>query len=275
MTTEPRDSARLAWIRAVPTLLRVGAAETLAYRAEFIVWMLTTTLPLVMLGLWTSVASEGPFASYQQQDFVAYYLATLVVRNLTGSWVVWQVNEDIRRGALSLHLLRPVHPFVAYATTHLSALPMRALIAVPVAVILLATDARDLLTSDPATLAIFAASLAGAWVLTFFILVLIGTMGLFIERSMAIFDIYLGMFSVLSGYLVPLDLLPGWVQRVAAWLPFRFMLSFPVELLLAAHPSRMEALGLLGVQWLYVAVIVTLTMTAWRAGIRRYEAYGS
>ena len=53
-----------SWGRAMPTLLRVGMAECLAYRAEFIIWLLTTTLPLIMLGLWTSVASDGPFANF-------------------------------------------------------------------------------------------------------------------------------------------------------------------------------------------------------------------
>ena len=53
-------TSRLArTLRALPTLLRIGVAETVAYRAEFLVWILTTTLPLVMLGLWTSVAARG------------------------------------------------------------------------------------------------------------------------------------------------------------------------------------------------------------------------
>src|SRR5205823_8024855 len=85
-------------LRALPTLLRIGVAETVAYRAEFLVWILTMTMPLVMLGLWRSVASEAPFAHYQSRDFVAYYLANLIVRNLTSSWVAWQMSEEIRMG---------------------------------------------------------------------------------------------------------------------------------------------------------------------------------
>jgi ABC-2 type transport system permease protein len=261
-------------LRAMPTLLRVGAAETLAYRAEFVIWMLTTTLPLVMLGLWTSVASEGPFAHYQQADFVAYYLAALIVRNLTGTWVVWQINEEIRQGTLSMRLLRPIHPFVTYAATHLSAIPMRALIAVPVAVILLLSSARHTLALDAASLAILALSLAGAWCLVFFALVLIGALGLFVERSLAMFNVYMGVFAVLSGYLVPLDLLPGWAQGLAAWAPFRFMLSFPIEILMGMHQPA-AALALLGLQWGYVALVIGLALVVWQAGIRRYEAYGA
>ena len=115
-------------LRALPTLLRVGVAETVAYRAEFLVWLLTTTLPLVMLGLWTSVAAEQPFHGYTQQAFVAYYLSNLLVRNLTGSWVAWQVSEEIRLGAMSMRLLRPLHPMVAFATSHLAAVPFRSVV---------------------------------------------------------------------------------------------------------------------------------------------------
>ncbi len=84
-------------LRALPTLWRVGVAETIAYRAEFVVWMLTTTIPLIMLALWTSVASEGPFQNYGSADFVAYFLAVLIVRQLTSNWIAWQMFEDILR----------------------------------------------------------------------------------------------------------------------------------------------------------------------------------
>src|SRR5512143_3688745 len=110
-------------LRALPTLLRIGVAETVAYRAEFLVWILTTTQPLIMLGLWTSVAREAPFARYSSADFVAYFLATLIVRQLTGNWVAWQISEEVRTGTMAMRLLRPVHPFIALATSQGAALP--------------------------------------------------------------------------------------------------------------------------------------------------------
>ncbi len=263
-------------LRAMPTLLRVGAAETLAYRAEFIIWILTTTLPLVMLGLWTSVANErdGPFGNYTSTRFVAYYLTALIVRNVTGSWVVWQVNHDIRRGQLSLRLLRPIHPIVAYAATHLASIPLRSLVAIPFTVILLLSTARTELTGDPVLVGVFLLSLFGAWAVTFLTLVLIGAFSFFIHKSMAVFDLHLGLFAVLSGYLVPLGLLPGWARELADFAPYRYMLGFPVETLLGTY-SRTEAVAQLGVQWLFVLAVGTVTSLVWHAGVRRYEAFGS
>jgi len=63
--------------RAYPTLLRVGLAEAVAYRAEMLVWMLTTTMPLVSLALWSAVAETAPVGRFSQQGFAAYFLATL------------------------------------------------------------------------------------------------------------------------------------------------------------------------------------------------------
>lgn len=265
-----------SWLRAVPTLLRVGMSECLAYRAEFIVWMLTTTLPLVMLGLWTSVADEaqGPFGSFTSDHFVAYYLITLILRNVTGSWVVWQIDNDIRTGTLSMRLLRPVHPFVTYAATHLASVPLRGVVAIPFAIILLLTNARGLLTGDPVIIAVFFVSLIGAWAITFFMQLTIGTLAFYVDRTHALFEIYLGVFAVMSGYLVPLRMLPEWAQEIAAVAPFRYVLAFPVETLMGFY-DRAEALRLLGAQWLFVAIVFAASGLIWRIGIRRYEAFGS
>ncbi|MCE9580557.1 MAG: ABC-2 family transporter protein [Deltaproteobacteria bacterium] len=260
--------------RAVPQLLRTGLAETVAYRAEFVVWMLTTTLPLVMLGLWTSVAADGEFRGYSSPDFVAYYLAALIVRNLTGSWVVWQINDEIRRGILAMRLLRPVHPFVAYAASHVAAVPLRGLIALPVTVILLATTARDSLTHDPLQIALILPSLAGAWLLTFAFLFGLGCLAFFIDKSMALLDVYFGVFAVLSGYLIPLSMLPSWLPTVARWLPFRFMLSAPVEVITGRELGAGGAAQLVALQWGYAALILALALALWRAGVRRFEAVG-
>ncbi|MBT8491626.1 MAG: ABC-2 family transporter protein [Deltaproteobacteria bacterium] len=262
------------WGRAMPTLLKVGFAETLAYRAEFIIWMLTMTLPLVMLGLWTSVASEGPFAGYQQADFVAYYLGAFIVRNLTGNWVVWQMNEEIRTGSLMQRLLKPIHPFVTYVATHISAIPLRALVALPLAVILLATQGAGLLITDAPRIGLLLVALLGTFVLTFCLLVTIGALGFFLERSLALVEVYLGIFAVFSGYLVPLDLFPAWLQNLAAHLPFRYMLAFPVELLIGKL-SFDQALVELAIQGLWVVIIGPLALLVWSLGVRKFEAYGS
>jgi ABC-2 type transport system permease protein len=259
-------------LRALPTLWRIGVAETLAYRAEFLVWILTTTQPLIMLGLWTSVAQLQPFAQYSSADFVAYFLVALIVRQLTGNWVAWQISEDVRSGAMAMRLLRPIHPFVAYAASHAAALPFRSIIALPVAVALLVGSGSTALTTDPVRLALVVPSIALAWLITFALMFAIGALAFFLTQTMAIANLYFALYSLFSGYLMPLELL-GPVARIARWLPFRFMLSAPVELITRTQ-HRDDLVRLLGGQAAWAAITLAAALVLWRRGVRRFEAVG-
>jgi ABC-2 type transport system permease protein len=265
------DLARAA--SAFPALLRVGLAEVVAYRAEFLVWILTTNMPLVMLALWHAVAADGPVGRFGQKEFTTYFLGVLAVRLLTSNWAAWQMSMEIRDGTLSAKLLRPVHPLYAYAAEHLAAVPMRAVVISPIIVLLFYTSWDHLLAHDVRLGAILAAALLGAWLLTFFLMVLLGALAFFIESSMGVFELWIGVYAIFSGYLIPLETMPSWVRAAADVLPFRFMLAFPVELLVGMLTPA-QALRLLAAQWAYVAFALWGGLWVWRAGVRRFSAYG-
>lgn len=260
-------------LRALPTLLRVGLAEAVAYRAEFLVWLLSTNMPLVMLALWSAVARDGPVGRFDQAGFAAYYLAALVVRLMTGAWVVWQLNFEIRQGTLSFRLLRPIHPLVAYAVENVAAMPVRLAVSLPVALVALAIVGREHVTHDPLLWALFPVTIVGAWLITYLAMAAVGTLGFHFESATSLFDVWLGLFGVFSGYLVPLELYPAWVGQAARVLPFRYMLAFPVEMVTGTL-ARREALVQLGVQWAFVALLAAVAAGMWRLGIRRFSAAG-
>src|SRR5262249_50287990 len=152
-------------------------------------------------------------------------------RLLTGCWVIWSLNMEIRQGTLALRLLRPVHPLFAFACENLAALPLRTLISLPVAAVLFATLGHDKMTHDPLLIALFPIAILGAWLITFLAMSIVGSLAFFIESATSLFEIWLGLFGVLSGYLVPLELFPAWVRAISKALPFRYMLGFPVEMI--------------------------------------------
>lgn len=260
-------------VRALPTLLRVGVAETVAYRAEFLVWILTTTQPLIMMGLWTAVARDKPFAGYTPEQFTAYFLAILIVRQLTGNWVAWQMAEDVRLGNMSMRLLRPIHPVFAYAASHVAAVPFRSLIALPLALILLFGSGGSTLVGEPLQLVLLPISLALAWLLTFVVLFALGCLSFWITQTFAVVSLYFGVFSLASGYWLPLDLIPAPFGSVVRYLPFRFMLSAPVEMLTRSL-DRDALVEILVGQAAWAVVLVAVALWVWRAGVRRFEAVG-
>jgi ABC-2 type transport system permease protein len=259
--------------RAYPTLVRVGVSDLVAYRAEFLVWILTMNLPLIMMALWSAVAADGPIGRFGQAEFVAYYLAMFLVRILTGGWLVWELTMELKRGTLATRLMRPMHPLWAYSAEQLAAVPIRTLLLSPVLLLFYWIAGARLPLHDPARLAIVGASLVGAWLLLFLVMAIIGSLAAYVESALSVFDLWLSAQAILSGFLVPLELMPAWVNRLARVLPFRYLLGFPVEVLIGLEDNR-AALRDLGRQWLFVAGALLLTIVAWRRALRRFAAFG-
>ncbi len=63
------------------------------------------------------------------------------------------------------------------------------------------------------------------------------------------------------------------MRTLAEALPFRYTLGFPAEVV-AGLLDRREALEQLGVQWSYAAGSAVAAIFAFRAGIRRFGAFG-
>jgi ABC-2 type transport system permease protein len=259
-------------LRAYPALLRVGLQEAIAYRAEFIVWMLSMTMPLVMLALMTAVSRDAPIGRFDSSTFTAYYLVTLVVRQMTGAWVMWEIVMEIREGTLALKLLRPIHPLAAHSAASLAAIPLRAVFCIPIAIGVIAMGGEHV-SHDPVVIAGFCVSMVGAWILNFSISAMVGTLALYLESSIAIWEIWLGGFMLFSGYLVPLELFPHWVERIARVLPFAYLQAVPVEMLTGLR-SRGDALHALMWQWAYASLSVAGMLLFWRRATSRFQAFG-
>ncbi len=264
-------------LRLIPTLLRVGFVEAVAYRAEMIIWVLATTMPFVMMVLWTTVSESSPVIGQGGQQwgsasFIAYFLSVFVVRQLVSAWASWEINFEVRGGTLAMRLLRPMHPVLGYAMSNLAYMPQRALVTLPVIGVLLAAYG-DFISRDVAMWATWGVAMLGGWLITFFVNVAVGAVSFFIESSLKIMDVYLAAFFVFSGYMFPIDLFPPWLRAVSDWLPFRYQISLPVELM-TGKLAVGEAWWLIGKQYLWAGGLAALALTLWRAGVKRFQAFG-
>ncbi|NUN14132.1 MAG: ABC-2 family transporter protein [Myxococcales bacterium] len=261
-------------LREFPALLNVGAASMVAYRAEMVLWILSATLPLIMLAVWDRVAMDGPVRGFDQGKFALYFAATLIVRQLSGAWVVWELNHQIRTGGLSSALLRPVFPGLWFAAENLAAIPIRLVILVPI--VLLIWWWRPELASnfDAIYVPIALISTLFAWLGNFCIQWLFGSFAFWLGQTLGLYNLWFGIWALFSGYLIPFAVMPESMADVARWLPFRALLGTPVDVFSNRLPWS-NVVFELGLQLFWVTTLGLLASFVWRMGLRRYEAFGS
>lgn len=255
-------------------LMRAAWADALAYRAQLFIWVITGMLPLIMLAVWRTLAGDGVIGGYASDDFVAYFVGALCIRQLTGVWIIWDMERDIRLGELSPHLLRPVHPLWRYLAMALADKPLRLIMVAPIALIAALIAPGAIPRPDPLSLATLPLAMALAFTVYFLNQCCIGVLSFWWTQVLALQDFWFGVYAFSSGYLIPLDLLPPSVTAVLAWLPFRAMLAFPLELLLGRLDPAAIAWGFAHqIGW---AVLLGLLLRwLWREGVSRYSAVGA
>jgi ABC-2 type transport system permease protein len=102
----------------------------------------------------------------------------------------------------------------------------------------------------------------------------LATIAFWTTRVEAINQLYFTVDTFLGGRIAPLSLLPGWMGIIAAWLPFRYMGAFPVELFLGRVPADQILPGF-GMQLLWLAVSIGVFRAFWSSGIKQYSAVGA
>ncbi|MFY0531217.1 ABC-2 family transporter protein [Nannocystis pusilla] len=132
---------------------------------------------------------------------------------------------------------------------------------------------RGLAWPSPGSLALLGLSLALAWLLNLAVHVAIGCLAFWVTESTALFEVWLGLYLVLSGAAVPTSLYPAGLAEVVRALPFHASLGFPVELAIGRATGAEVTHGLL-LQVLWVAGFGSLAAVLWRRGVRAYEGSG-
>jgi ABC-2 type transport system permease protein len=264
----------LGWAARKARALFVHAFATLTeYRAETIIWMISGSLPLVMMAVWITLAADGPVGGYTGSDFAAYFLAVYLVRQMTVVWVVWELDREIRLGELSPKLLRPIDPLWGHMAENLAEKVLRLpLVLIPVAIGFAWTGARLPWTLE--ALGGFLLLLGGAWVVRFFQQYATGLLTFWTDQTVGLERVWFSVSMVLSGALAPLDLFPAAVRSVLPYTPFPYLVDVPVQALLGRLGGA-DLLLAFAVQAAWAAAFVAGTRLLWRRGLRRYGAVGA
>jgi len=255
---------------------RAEIASQFAYRGALVIWLLGLVIePIVSLVVWTTVAETqgGSVGGFTAATFAAYFVAVMIVNQLTFTWHFWEFDWRVRNGFFSPHLLRPIHPIHNDIAENVTFKLLTFVVVAPVAVFLVISF-RASFAAQPWQLVAFVPALALAMTLRFLVEWTFATAAFWITRTGALNQAYNVVILFLSGMLAPLSLLPPPIEVAASILPFRWMISFPVEVVLGRAGPADVAAGL-AAQVIWIVVAVAILRVVWAAGTRRYSAVGA
>lgn len=241
------------------------------YRAELIFWVLSGTLPIILMGVWIK-ASEGGQFGLNPTDFARYFLTVFLVRQFTVVWVIWDFEKEVVEGRLSPRLLQPIDPVWHHFAGHFSERFARLPFAVGLILLFFLLYPQAFWLPSLGRVLLFLLVSFMAFALRFLIQYTFGLFAFWTERASALEQLSLLFYLFLSGMIAPLEVFPPLVRQIAQWTPFPYLIHFPASILVGLPVNVGQGiLAMLG--WGFVFFLCNRWL--WRKGLKQYSGMGA
>ncbi|MDD3000724.1 MAG: ABC-2 family transporter protein [Candidatus Riflebacteria bacterium] len=264
------------YLKAHAAIFKAYLKIMLTYRGMMLLHMFRVVLmPLVIATAWLSIekVDSNP---YKNSDYLLYYLLVPLVMNLTNSRSVFKFPVSVRDGTLSRELIKPYPPLMSIVIESFSNNLQMLLYLVPFTLICTFLFQSHLDFSFLSfkffpifILAVFFGALlrmfiSGSIALTGFWLEDVTTLNLLLNGS---------IWALLGGMIIPVATFPEKIRHIAELLPYRYMLSFPIEIFSGKLTNAAIYKGF-SVMLFWTIVFYFTARFIWKRGIKIYSAYG-
>ena len=261
-------------MRAYWEIARQGYRRTAAYRGATLAGFVTNTVFGLMRGyVLAALAARPRIAGWDSADALTYVWLTQGLATTVYIWSWNQLAERIASGDVAVDLGRPIDlqgQWLAWdlgrATYHLifRGIP-------PVVVGALLFGIR--FPSEPLLWLAFAVSLVLAVIVSFAIRFLANLWSFWVMDWRGPIGLATVLWTVLSGFVIPISFVPGPARIVIERLPFVGMVQTPIEVFLGKHHG-LDLLAVLGLQLAWAVTLLALGRVVLSAGTRRLVIQG-
>src|SRR5687767_1186238 len=262
------------------TILRIALAERLVYRGDFALGTLMRFLPIVtQIFLWFAVfqaRGDEPVGGYHYEDFVAYYLLTMVARAFSSMpGLSSGIAAQIRSGEIKKFLIQPVD-LIGFLLLGRVAhkLAYYAVAVGPFALVfILCRNYFPPGLPSLTTLLAGVLALILCFLLGYFLEACMGLVGFWWLEVSSLLFVYMLFSFFLSGHMFPLDMLPEPWKTLVELTPLMYLAYFPAAVLLGKIQGTELVQGLL-IEAAWVVFFILLSRILLHYGTRRYSAFG-
>lgn len=260
-------------------IFKISFNQEFAYRFNFLMWRVRNVIQiLIIFSFWNTIFSNSSQSlfGYDRAKILTYVFGILILRAVVLSSRAVDVAGEISSGNLTNLLLKPINYFKYWLCRDISSKALNILFsAVEIFLLYLWLKPPLYFQSNLLILLSFFISLFLAVLLFFVILFLVNMVSFFMPENAwaAQFLFIVIILEFFSGGIFPLDILPDFLQRIFSYLPFYYLLFFPLQVYLGKMSYFLVFRGIL-ISLFWLLILSFLLLRVWRLGLKVYNAEG-
>ena len=249
-----------------------------AYVASFWLKMIVPPVAQVAVAyfLWGAIyetRGNEMIGSYTFPQMIFYYILVSCVFQMTRP-DMGMILREIYEGSLTKFLVYPVSFINFKLSAHAAHMTLVAIqMLVGVGIYTLFFDLSSAMPVTAISLTLFAASLLIAGYMFFMIMACLELLSFWLESAWALCIMLEFIVNLFGGKILPLDLFPQWLRGITNAMPFRYLVSFPVEVI-QGHVSGFDLVLGFGVAVIWCGIFAIIAKLFWEKGSYQYTGTG-
>lgn len=254
-------------------VVRIALRQQWAYKTDFLLRACLLLLLLYVLGQLYAAAYAGDYdraiGGFTLRQVVWYLVFTEAI-TMAGPPVGVRIEEEVKNGDIAVRLTRPLSYVGYHYGSYMGEGVLRFI------VLLVAGGMVAWLTVGPPALgygpiAYLPLAMLGL-TLSFLMTAAVGLCAFWVEETRGLEFVLQKLTFTAGGLLIPIDLMPEWLQRVCAWLPFQAALYLPARL--GVRFDGQELLRACSLQLAWIAALALLVTFIFRRGAGKLHVNG-
>lgn len=240
------------------------------HRLRSLVWFFDSMInPLMIIIFWAGVQVSN------KHNINSYYLLLIVASAMLASHIEEDIADyDIRQGDLVRYLIKP---FPYYWIKFIEEIPYRVLQGFYGIIVLIIINIlfRNIIEIHLGWLTIGIGLMAAvlAFFMSFTYKMCLGMLAFWLKQVRGINQLMEIMTIIFAGYIIPIDMFPAQLKTIAYFLPFSYMIYFPVKIFQGGLITS-DLIKIISGQLIWLTIFIIINRFEWRRGIRTFTAIG-
>jgi ABC-2 type transport system permease protein len=258
------------------TVFKTSWANELEYRLAFILSRFRNIVYLLLLYyVWLNLSQmTGRFAMYSAEELTTYVFGAHLLRSIIFGAQSRLAALEINDGTFSTYLVKPITHFWFIFWRELAQKIIYFISAVAeLAIFVFLTKAHFLVQNQGKFLIFFAVAAIGSLFLYYLLTYFVSLLAFWSREAMGPRFLFEWFMEFSSGAFFPLDILSKTLLITFQFLPFAYIMYFPLKIYLGAWNFWQIVTGI-SLQLVFIVIFSVIVSFAWRRGLRRYSGEG-
>ncbi|GLC79017.1 ABC transporter permease [Lacrimispora brassicae] len=255
-------------------IIKMSIQNSLQFRDHYIINLFSTVGIIPTMLIWRIILKDGSVGGYGSDAMLTYITLSMALQLFLNTSVGSDICDSIRNGSLSGFLIQPLKYLIRQFSIFIGLLFGESLpkCLIHLFMVIILVNIMDVTMAFQAgSFVLFLLLLIEGAVISFLINLSIGLLGFWLSEISTFFMLIGAVTGILSGNMIPLDILPWGLNRLLIHTPFAFMSFYPVK---AGMGQTDFPLFILIEGMIWIAVLLFIATSIWNKGLRKYSAPG-